>query len=125
MLDGIEVKRLTLSMSERAAANGDPEALGRRLLRRLQRVALATSLRGGPFVSLVLLVADLDASPLLLLSDLAQHSRNIAFDPRVSLLLDGTADYPDPLTGPGVEHHLASGIQADLPGGQGERGGAA
>jgi len=89
-----------LPMSERAAENGDPEALGRRLLRRLQRVALATSLRGGPFVSLVLLVADLDASPILLLSDLAQHSRNIAFDPRVSLLLDGTADHSDPLTGP-------------------------
>lgn len=36
----------------------------------------------------------------MLLSDLAQHSRNIAFDPRVSLLLDGTAGYEDPLTGP-------------------------
>jgi putative heme iron utilization protein len=48
----------------------------------------------------VLITVDLDASPLLLLSDLAQHSRNIAFDPRVSLLLDGTEGQPDPLTGP-------------------------
>jgi len=80
--------------------NGDPAALGRRLLRAQQQTALATSLRGSPFVSLVLLVADLDASPLLLLSDLAQHSRNIAFDPRVSLLLDGTAHHSHPLTGP-------------------------
>jgi putative heme iron utilization protein len=80
--------------------NGDPAALGRRLLRAQQQTALATSLRGSPFVSLVLLVADLDASPLLLLSDLAQHSRNIAFDPRVSLLLDGTAHHSYPLTGP-------------------------
>ena len=80
--------------------NGDPAALGRRLLRAQQQTALATSLRGSPFVSLVLLVADLDASPLLLLSDLAQHSRNIAFDPRVSLLLDGTAPHSYPLTGP-------------------------
>ena len=80
--------------------NGDPAALGRRLLRAQQQTALATSLRGSPFVSLVLLVADLDTSPLLLLSDLAQHSRNIAFDPRVSLLLDGTAPHSYPLTGP-------------------------
>ena len=57
-------------------------------------------MRGAPYASLVLTTADLDASPLLLLSDLAQHSRNIAFDPRVSLLIDGTAGYRDPLTGP-------------------------
>jgi hypothetical protein len=70
------------------------------LLRREQRGTLATSMRGAPYASLVLIAADLDASPLLLLSDLAQHSRNIAFDPRVSLLIDGTAGYRDPLTGP-------------------------
>ena len=57
-------------------------------------------MRGVPYASLVLITADLDASPLLLLSDLAQHSRNIAFDPRVSVLFDGTAGYQDPLTGP-------------------------
>lgn len=57
-------------------------------------------MRGAPYASLVLIAADLDASPLLLLSDLAQHSRNIAFDPRVSLLVDGTAGFRDPLTGP-------------------------
>jgi len=53
-----------------------------------------------PYASLVLIATDLDASPLLVLSDLAQHSRNIAFDPRVSLLFDGTTGYRDPLTGP-------------------------
>jgi putative heme iron utilization protein len=47
-----------------------------------------------------LFATDLDASPLFLLSDLAQHSRNIRFDPRISLLVDATEDYPDPLTGP-------------------------
>jgi heme iron utilization protein len=86
-------------MSEQDA-NADPAAFGRRLLRQQQRAALATSLLGSPYVSLALFVADLDASPLLLLSDLAQHSRNIAFDPRVSLLVDGTSGYSDPLTGP-------------------------
>jgi putative heme iron utilization protein len=78
----------------------DPARIGRRLLRRQQRGTLATSMRGAPYASLVLIAADLDASPLLLLSDLAQHSCNIAFDPRVSLLVDGTAGYRDPLTGP-------------------------
>jgi hypothetical protein len=69
------------------------------LARSCTRAALATSLNGAPYASLVLITLDLDASPLLLLSDLAQHSRNIAFDPRVSLLLDGTEGQPDPLTG--------------------------
>src|SRR5215471_16269153 len=74
--------------------------LARRLARSCVRAALATSLGGAPYASLVLFAVDLDASPLLLLSELAQHSRNIAFDPRVSLLLDGTEGLADPLTGP-------------------------
>ena len=98
-LDAAAPARLTRRMSE-TGSSSDPAAFGRRLLRGRDRAALATSLRGAPYASLVLFVADLDASPLLLLSDLAQHSRNIAFDPRVSLLLDATEGYPDPLTGP-------------------------
>ena len=80
--------------------NSDPAAFGRQLARGRDRAALATSMRGRPYASLVLFAADHDASPLLLLSDLAQHSRNIAFDPRVSLLLDVTESHPDPLTRP-------------------------
>jgi len=83
-----------------ADAKAEPALLGRRLLRGQDRAALATSLRGAPYASLVLFATDLDASPLLLLSDLAQHSRNIAFDPRVSLLIDTTPGCPDPLTKP-------------------------
>jgi putative heme iron utilization protein len=75
-------------------------ALARRLMRTCDRAALATSLNGAPYVSLVLITAALDASPLLLLSDLAQHSRNIAFDPRLALLLDGTEGHADRLDGP-------------------------
>ena len=37
-----------------------------------------------------------------LLSDLAEHSRAIANDDRVSLLFDGTAGLDQPLTGPRV-----------------------
>jgi putative heme iron utilization protein len=81
-------------------SNPNPAVLGRLLARRCTRAALATSLNGAPYASLVLLTVDHDATPLLLLSDLAQHSRNIGFDPRVSLLLDATAGHPDPLTGP-------------------------
>src|SRR5947207_15274732 len=91
--------RLIRRMRE-AEPDGDPARIGRRLLRREPRGTLATSLRGAPYASLVLITADLDASPLLLLSDLAQHSRNIAFEPRVSLLFDGTTGYRNPLTGP-------------------------
>jgi putative heme iron utilization protein len=91
--------RLICRMSE-TELDGDPARIGRQLLRRAQRGTLATSMCGAPYASLVLVAADLDASPLLLLSDLAQHNRNIAFDPRVSLLIDGTAGYRDPLTGP-------------------------
>jgi putative heme iron utilization protein len=76
-------------------------------MRRRGHGALATTLAGDgggrPYVSLVALACDIDASPLLLLSDLAQHSRNIAADKRVSLLFDdgGAADGgADPLTRP-------------------------
>ncbi|HEY3910616.1 MAG TPA: pyridoxamine 5'-phosphate oxidase family protein [Stellaceae bacterium] len=85
---------------DEAAFGGASAAFARNLVRRCERAALATSLRGAPYASLVLVAADLDASPLLLLSDLAQHSRNIAFEPRVSLLIDGTGRDPEPLAGP-------------------------
>jgi putative heme iron utilization protein len=98
-LDAAAPTRLTCGMSG-TGLDGDPARIGRRLLRQQQRGTLATRMRGAPYASLVLIAADLDASPLLLLSDLAQHSRNIAFDPRVSLLFDGTTGYRDPLTGP-------------------------
>jgi len=87
-----------------------PGDVARRLLRAADRAALATSLAGGaeaaaggwPYASLVLLACGHDAAPLLLISDLAEHSKNIADDPRVGLLIDGTAGRIDPLTGPRV-----------------------
>jgi hypothetical protein len=91
--------RLTVAVGD-ADDPADAAGIGRRLLRCCGRGALGTSLEGRPYVSLVLCAVDLDASPLLLLSDLAQHSRNIADDPRVSLLLDGTGTLAEPLSGP-------------------------
>jgi putative heme iron utilization protein len=72
----------------------------RRLIRARDHVALATSLAGHPYVSLVASACEIDARPLLLLSDLAQHTRNLLADPRVSLLFEDTGDHPDPLAGP-------------------------
>jgi heme iron utilization protein len=79
-----------------------PAATARRLMRALDRASLATSLEGWPYASLVLVAVDHDASPLLLLSDLAQHSKNLRRDPKASLLFDGTHGLDDPLTGPRV-----------------------
>jgi heme iron utilization protein len=81
----------------------DNGAVCRRLMRRQTHAALATSRDGHPYISLVALAFDYGACPLLLLSDLAQHSHNIAADPRVSLLFDGGASqHPavDPLAEP-------------------------
>lgn len=77
----------------------------RALLRGLDRAALATALpalEGGaawPYASLVLVAVDHDLTPILLLSDLAEHSKAIAAESRVSLLFDGTGGLDQPLSG--------------------------
>ncbi|MFQ5784314.1 MAG: HugZ family protein [Alphaproteobacteria bacterium] len=86
-----------------ADAGGDPAAEARRLLRAAATASLATAARGTggwPYASFALVAVDCDATPLLLLSDLAEHSRNIAADDRVSLLIESAAGLDDPLTGP-------------------------
>ena len=75
-------------------------ASARRLIRGCRHGALGTSLGGEPYVSFVAVACDTDASPLLLLSDLAQHTRNLLADPRVSLLFADTEGHADPLAGP-------------------------
>jgi putative heme iron utilization protein len=84
----------------------DPFRDVRDLIRRCDRAALATNLPGDggawPYASLVLVAVDHDLSPILLMSDLAEHSKAIATDSRVALLFDGTAGLPQPLTGPRV-----------------------
>jgi len=74
----------------------------RAVMRATDRAALATSQGGWPFASLVLVALDHDATPLLLISDLSEHAKNIKADARVSLLFDGTHGLDDPLTGPRV-----------------------
>lgn len=84
--------------ARRLVRAGDRAALATRL-RADCRVAVDTALVGAPYASLVLTACAHDATPLLLISDLSEHARNIAADPRVSLLYDGTASRADPLTG--------------------------
>ncbi len=71
---------------------GSNAAIARALLRTVGTGSLAT-LRadGGPFASYVLTAPAGDGSPILLLSDLAVHSENLARDRRASLLLVGEA----------------------------------
>jgi putative heme iron utilization protein len=73
----------------------------RRLVRAADRATLATRLVDGdwPYASLVMSACAFDGSPLLLLSDLAEHGKNLARDPRASLLFDGTRGLDNPLTG--------------------------
>lgn len=79
-----------------------PAQRTRRLMRSIPRGALGTVLHeagGAPYVSLVSVAADHDGAPILLLSDLADHSKNLAQDDRAALLLDGTGEREDPLAG--------------------------
>lgn len=78
----------------------DPGKLAKSLLRRSRQGALATLMPGSgdPYCSLVNLASHPDGSPILLISRLAVHTRNILADSRVSLMLDERAA-GDPLEG--------------------------
>ena len=75
-------------------------SLARSLLRRSRQGALATLTAGSgdPYCSLVNVASGADASPILLISRLALHTKNILADNRVSLMLDERAA-GDPLEG--------------------------
>src|ERR1700741_3733236 len=81
-------------------ADFDASKLARSLLRRSRQGALAT-LRPenrDPYCTLVNVPSHVDASPVLLISRLALHTKNILGDSRVSLMLDERAA-GDPLEG--------------------------
>ena len=80
--------------------DSDVAGLARGLLRRSRQGALATLMNesGDPYCSLVNIASHPDGSPILLISRLALHTKNIFADSRVSLMLDErTAG--DPLEG--------------------------
>jgi putative heme iron utilization protein len=82
------------------SADFDAARLARSLLRRRRQGALATLMAGSgdPYCSLVNVASHADGSPILLISRLALHTRNILGDSRVSLMLDERAE-GDPLEG--------------------------
>jgi heme iron utilization protein len=82
------------------SADSGAADLARGLLRRSRQGALATLMSGNgdPYCSLVNLASHPDGSPILLISRLALHTKNILGDPRVSLMLDEHTA-ADPLEG--------------------------
>ena len=78
----------------------DPAKAVRSLLRRSRQGALATLMAGSgdPYCSLVNVASHPDGSPILLISRLAIHTKNLLADARVSLMLDERAK-GDPLEG--------------------------
>jgi putative heme iron utilization protein len=78
----------------------DPQVAAKKLLREGRSGALATLMDGSgdPYCSLVNVASAADGSPLLLISRLAVHTKNILADARVSLMLDERKP-GDPLEG--------------------------
>jgi len=78
----------------------DPKAAAKKLLREGRSGALATLMAGSgdPYCSLVNVATAADGAPLLLISQLAVHTRNILADPRASLMIDERKE-GDPLQG--------------------------
>jgi len=80
-----------------------PARTARRLVRASDRASLGTLYDGGrqgfPYVSLAVVALDTNAAPLLFISTLAEHTKNLMRDARAALLFDGTAGLAEPLTG--------------------------
>lgn len=73
---------------------------GRRLIRGAATGSLATlSDDGAPFASLVAVATTDIGEPILLLSNLAVHTRNLKRDPRASLLVVDGNENSDPVAG--------------------------
>lgn len=92
-------------MAELPVETKSPAQQARAVARACKTASLATTMagqNGQPYASLVLVAFDHDAAPILLLSRLAEHTKNLLGNDRVSLLCDGTGGMAEPLTGPRV-----------------------
>lgn len=96
-----------------------------RTLMRGGEAALSTLADGFPYGSLVQYAADAQGQPLLLISDLAEHTQNLLLDPRASLMVWDQPGELDPLavgrvtlvgravkTSEGLENYLEKHPQA-------------
>src|ERR1022692_1905717 len=98
------------------SADFDAARLARSLLRRSRQGALATLMAGSgdPYCSLVNVASHADGSPILLISRLALHTRNILGDSRLSLMLDERVE-GDPLEGSRI---MLAGLAEQARGGE-------
>ena len=97
--DGVERVRVS-SRYMQPTADFDPKTAAKTLMREARSGALATLMAGSgdPYCSLVNVATATDGTPLLLISQLALHTKNILADARVSLMLDERKE-GDPLQG--------------------------
>jgi putative heme iron utilization protein len=87
----------------------DMARAARRLVRTARSATLATTMRpdgggpaGAPYASLVTVACDWAGQPIMLLSHLAEHTRNLIEDPRAALLVEAASRRHNPQTGPRV-----------------------
>ena len=60
---------------------------------------LSARQQGWPFASVAAFATHVNGEPLLLLSELAEHTRNVRADPRASLLVQASEALDDPQSG--------------------------
>lgn len=87
-----------------AAAQDDPAALARRWLATTRNGALATlsadaAIEGYPFGSVVPFTTTAEGAPVVLLAEIAAHTKNLKRDPRASLLVQEPRVDGDPQAG--------------------------
>lgn len=87
------------------AADRSHARAARKIARAADRGYLSTLLvrepdLGWPYGSFLTHAYDHDLSPILAVSQLSDHTRNLQADNRVSLLVEGTAGFDDPMAGP-------------------------
>lgn len=91
---------------------GDPGFQARQIIRAATMASLATQQDGQPFASLVTPACAPDLTPLLWLSTLSEHTRQLAREPRCALLFTGQAEGANPQTAPRV---TLTGLAEQIP----------
>lgn len=87
-------------MAAKMAPGFEPVPLAKSLLRSIRTGMLATlDANGGPLATLTSVATDIDGTPIILISKLSHHTRNIETDQRCSLLL-AQSGKGDPLAHP-------------------------
>jgi putative heme iron utilization protein len=92
-----QVNKTQSGMPSKAELAADARGLVRRALK--ASLATIAAANGYPYASLITVATDPSGAPIFLISGLAQHTRNLAQDPRASILFDGTGAAGDPLQG--------------------------